>query len=146
MLFICVLHIYFVYWRNYNRVEQFTSGCLLSRNSNTKITWSINSTHFNGNCYWNFNDLCTGIHFSRESSKAIKLDSRFLILIRFFQDDWRLVSGISAAFCVGTLILTYFLPESPSWLISRGRMTEAKESLAFIRAVKKDGKNEINIF
>lgn len=58
-----------------------------------------------------------------------------------FQDDWRLVSGISSAFCVGTLILTYFIPESPSWLISRGRMTEAKESLAFIRAVKKNGKN-----
>lgn len=50
------------------------------------------------------------------------------------------MSGIAAAFCVGTLILTYFIPESPSWFISRGRMTEAKQSLAFIRAVKKDGK------
>ena len=55
------------------------------------------------------------------------------------QDDWRKVAGISAIFSIFTLGLIYFMPESPSWLISRGRTDEARKALAYIRAIKHDG-------
>lgn len=55
------------------------------------------------------------------------------------QDDWRKVAGISAIFSIFTLCLIYFMPESPSWLISRGRTDEARKALAYIRAIKHDG-------
>lgn len=55
------------------------------------------------------------------------------------QSDFRLVSGIAAAFCVFTLILVYFIPESPTWLISRGRTDDARKALATIRAIKSNG-------
>lgn len=55
------------------------------------------------------------------------------------QSDWRIVSGISAVFCVFTLLLVYFIPESPTWLIARGRSDEARKALAHIRAIKSNG-------
>lgn len=58
------------------------------------------------------------------------------------QDDWRQVSGIAAIFCIFTLGLIYFIPESPSWLISKGRMDEARKALGYIRAIKHDGTTE----
>lgn len=70
----------------------------------------------------------------------------FLIDFRFkfheFQSDWRMVGGISTLFCVFTLFLVYFIPESPAWLISRGRTDEARIALARIRAVEHDGTTE----
>lgn len=66
----------------------------------------------------------------------------FLIDFHFkfyeFKDDWRIVSGISAVFCMFTLFLVYFIPESPAWLISRGRSDDARKALAHIRAIKYD--------
>lgn len=55
------------------------------------------------------------------------------------QDNWRMVSGIAAVFCIFTLGLIYFIPESPLWLMSRGRNEEARKALAYIRAIKPDG-------
>lgn len=55
------------------------------------------------------------------------------------QSDWRFVSGLSAIFCVFTLVLVFFIPESPAWLISRGRNDDALKALAHIRAIKSNG-------
>lgn len=42
-------------------------------------------------------------------------------------------------FCVFTMILIYFIPESPAWLIARGRTDDARKALAHIRAIKSNG-------
>jgi len=52
--------------------------------------------------------------------------------------DWHIhLQCISAMVAVGTIIL-YWLPESPRWLIAKGRMDEAREMLS--KAAKKNGK------
>lgn len=55
------------------------------------------------------------------------------------QSDWRIVSAIAAVFSVFTMILIYFIPESPAWLIARGRNDDARKALARIRAIKSNG-------
>ena len=42
-----------------------------------------------------------------------------------FQDGWRVMYGIGALLAISGLILRIELPESPRWLISRGRLAEA---------------------
>ena len=44
--------------------------------------------------------------------------------------------------CIAAPVLIYFLPESPRWLIAKGRISEAKEILA---AGAKRNKKEINM-
>ncbi|KAK5638798.1 hypothetical protein RI129_013093 [Pyrocoelia pectoralis] len=61
------------------------------------------------------------------------------ILLTYFKGwllHWRWVSWIFLIYSVISVIITLFLPESPSWLISKGRNIEAKKSLQWFRTVK----------
>lgn len=49
------------------------------------------------------------------------------------QTDWRLISYISSLISLFAMICVYFLPETPSWLISKGRYKEAEVSMRFFR-------------
>lgn len=42
-----------------------------------------------------------------------------------FQQGWRIMYGIGALLAIAGLVLRFELPESPRWLISRGRLIEA---------------------
>lgn len=115
---------------------------LFGRNCNTQIAGTVNGFNKHGHCCRNPHDLHFGLHFSgtctwvrRQMEVEFLIDSR----CESFQSDWRIVSGISAVFCVFTLMLVYFIPESPSWLISRGRTEEARKALGYIRAIKSNG-------
>jgi hypothetical protein len=55
------------------------------------------------------------------------------ILLQNLQDDWRIVSAIACAVSVASLVSLIVLPESPSWLLSKGRQTDAEESLMKLR-------------
>ncbi|KAG5684150.1 hypothetical protein PVAND_013391 [Polypedilum vanderplanki] len=71
------------------------------------------------------------------TSMAIAVGILMIYTLGFiFPDDWRIVAGIAAIFCIFTLSLVFFIPESPSWLISRGRIDEGRKALGFIRAIK----------
>ncbi|XP_053693388.1 facilitated trehalose transporter Tret1-like [Sabethes cyaneus] len=48
-------------------------------------------------------------------------------------ENFRLVAGIAAGCCVASLLLLIPLPESPAWLISKQRESEAERSLKKIR-------------
>jgi hypothetical protein len=56
-----------------------------------------------------------------------------------FPENWRLVAGITTCFPVASVIAVWFLlPESPVWLVSRGRTEEAEASMRLIRSVRED--------
>ena len=46
--------------------------------------------------------------------------------------DWRTASALSALPSVITIILLYFLHESPTWFVRRYRMAEAESALQWI--------------
>jgi Na+/melibiose symporter-like transporter len=53
-----------------------------------------------------------------------------------FQDNWRLVAGVCCVFpAVSIAAVWAVLPESPVWLLSRGRVREAEASMRYIRSV-----------
>lgn len=55
------------------------------------------------------------------------------------QDDWRLVAGITIALPVtASLLALFYLKETPSWLLSQGRLQEAEESFRWIREVSQN--------
>uniref|UniRef100_A0A182ISD0 Major facilitator superfamily (MFS) profile domain-containing protein n=1 Tax=Anopheles atroparvus TaxID=41427 RepID=A0A182ISD0_ANOAO len=47
--------------------------------------------------------------------------------------NFRLVAGMAAVICVGSLLLLFAMPESPAWLMSKEREEEAECSLKRIR-------------
>lgn len=53
-----------------------------------------------------------------------------------FQENWRLVAGVCSIFpAVSIAAVWVILPESPVWLLSRGRVREAEASMRYIRNV-----------
>ncbi|XP_023701755.1 facilitated trehalose transporter Tret1 isoform X1 [Cryptotermes secundus] len=61
------------------------------------------------------------------------------VLGSLFRDNWRLVAGISSCVPMISIIAVWFLlPESPVWLVSRGRIEEAQASMRLIRSVPED--------
>jgi sugar porter (SP) family MFS transporter len=51
-------------------------------------------------------------------------------------DNWRLVAGIIICFPLASTIASWFLlPESPTWLMSRGRVVEANAAMRRIRGI-----------
>lgn len=48
---------------------------------------------------------------------------------------------ISSIICCFTLLLIFLIPESPSWLLSRGQSEEAHMALSRIRGVKDNSNN-----
>lgn len=59
-----------------------------------------------------------------------------------FQTNWRLVSGISCAICVVALILLIPIPETPTWLASKGRTAKAEKSLRIFKGLPRKGKKK----
>lgn len=46
---------------------------------------------------------------------------------------WRSVALINFCFPIASLILLFFVPETPIWLISKNRLEEARKSIAWLR-------------
>lgn len=47
--------------------------------------------------------------------------------------NWRTISAICTIFPVISIITLFFIPESPYWLLTKGRLNEAQKSLAWLR-------------
>lgn len=57
------------------------------------------------------------------------------VLGYFIPDNWRLVSAIACFISVFSLIVLIYIPESPTWLISKKRFDDAELSLNTLRGV-----------
>ncbi|KAL5273279.1 hypothetical protein ACFFRR_000196 [Megaselia abdita] len=62
------------------------------------------------------------------------------VLGYYIRDDWRLISWISFGYTIFTIIITFIMKESPSWLMSKGRETESLESLKYFRGARHNDK------
>ena len=56
--------------------------------------------------------------------------------------SWRLLGGVSCCFPLLSSLLLCFIPESPSWLVTQGRLKHARESLAWLRGTDFDISDE----
>lgn len=55
------------------------------------------------------------------------------------QENWRMVSGISCAISLASLILLIPIPETPTWLASKGRTEKAEKSLRIFKGLPSKG-------
>lgn len=55
----------------------------------------------------------------------------------FIREDWRFISLICCGLTIFSLVILVILPESPSWLISKGKLKRGEKSLRRIRGVSK---------
>lgn len=74
-----------------------------------------------------------------KSTQTLTLFSNFLFVFRR-QTNWRLVSAISCSICIIALILLIPIPETPTWLASKGRPEKAEKSLRIFKGLPKKGK------
>lgn len=56
-----------------------------------------------------------------------------IFFLIFALTDWRLTVLISSLFPILTILMLAFIPESPTWLVSKGRLHEAERSLRWVR-------------
>lgn len=70
---------------------------------------------------------------------CLKLNKIFFSPTLRFQTNWRLISGICVGWSVLAFALVVLLPETPSWLVSKGRVAEAERSLKLFRGLPPKG-------
>ncbi|KAG8189576.1 hypothetical protein JTE90_023646 [Oedothorax gibbosus] len=69
-----------------------------------------------------------GSFFQISFSVGVLISMTFVMLFR-----WSWLAIVGALLATHAVLLTYFIPESPSWLLAQGRNSEALESWRFLR-------------
>ncbi|CAF4415807.1 unnamed protein product, partial [Adineta steineri] len=65
----------------------------------------------------------------------------FLVAFAFFIRTWRALTGAITLFTVPFMFFYFILPESPRWLVSRGRFDDAEKVL---RKIAVDNKRDFD--
>uniref|UniRef100_A0A8D8UXV6 Facilitated trehalose transporter Tret1 n=1 Tax=Cacopsylla melanoneura TaxID=428564 RepID=A0A8D8UXV6_9HEMI len=66
-----------------------------------------------------------------------------IIFLIYALTDWRSTMLVSSIFPILTMIMIAFIPESPTWLVSKGRLEEAERSLRWVRGWSKKHKVQV---
>lgn len=56
---------------------------------------------------------------------------------------WRMVAWTANVYVLVALALTFFIPESPAWLVSKGRIEQALKSLEWINKYQPQPENKV---
>lgn len=59
--------------------------------------------------------------------------------------DWRVMAWIANFWSILPLVLICFIPESPAWYVSKGRIEEARKSLVWIHKYQPQPPGKVNI-
>ena len=51
---------------------------------------------------------------------------------------WRWLAGVSCIFPILSIVFLGFIPESPAWLVTQGRLADARKALFWLRGTKYD--------
>lgn len=62
------------------------------------------------------------------------------ILGYFIRNDWQLIAIICCVYQIVAMICVIPMPESPSWLVYKGRLEEAKRALNYFRGLERSSK------
>lgn len=60
--------------------------------------------------------------------------------------DWRLVAWLCNVYTIIPVILIMFIPESPAWLVSKGRTEQARKSLEWIHKYQPQPESKVTLF
>ena len=66
------------------------------------------------------------------------------LLPSFQHVHWRVLSGLCCVFPLLSLVLMFFIPESPAWLVTQGRLSEARRALRQLRGADYDIEQEFS--
>lgn len=58
---------------------------------------------------------------------------------------WKIVSWTANAYSILLIVLLMLIPESPAWLVSKGRVTEALKSLEWINKYQSNSRDIVSI-
>lgn len=59
---------------------------------------------------------------------------------------WKTVAWLSNIYAVVPCILICFIPESPAWLVSKGKIEQAAKSLRWINKYQPQPENRVKLF
>ncbi|XP_017484590.1 PREDICTED: facilitated trehalose transporter Tret1-2 homolog [Rhagoletis zephyria] len=72
------------------------------------------------------------------TSVAISAGIMVIYIIGYFiRNDWQLIAMLCCAYQIVAMFCVIPMPESPSWLVSKGRYEEAKKALNYFRGMEK---------
>lgn len=110
-------------------------------NCSSKNQRKAGSAWFLFNSFWHHDDLLVGVfHSCKHISVALLHKSQYNNTIELsLQTNWRLISGIACGISVVATLLLIFIPESPNWLASKGRINEAEQSLRLFKGLPRVG-------
>ncbi|KAK4877990.1 hypothetical protein RN001_010496 [Aquatica leii] len=69
-----------------------------------------------------------------------------LVYVQGWYLDWRIVAWICVGYTIVSTVFIFFLPESPTWLISKNRTQNAKKSLEFFYKYQPQPENKNSSF
>lgn len=70
------------------------------------------------------------------------------MLIVFLQGwflHWRTVAWLSNIYAIFPIFLLFLIPESPAWLVSKGKIEEAVKSLKWLNKYQPQPENRVSI-
>lgn len=107
------------------------------QNTTRTITCHSGFLHFQ----WHRDHVSAGLLFIGKWVRSAFIARRYRVVHHFipFQEEWRFISMIACAVSFVSIVVLIFMPETPSWLASKGRLLESEKALRTLRGLSRKG-------